>query len=393
IDFHTHLFTPCHGSDICWWGIEELLNYHYLIAETLRYCEVTPEKYYSMGKKEQSNLIWKTLFVDRTPISEGTRGVITCLSKLGVDPNERDLDKIRKYYSQYTFETFVDKVFSVGNIKHIYMTNDPLEPAERKIWLKGHGEEPRFKKALRIDGFVKNSDFSKEVLSSEGFPFEDSLNSKSIANIRKFFEKWCDIIQPDYMAASMTPDFIYPSDTMLAKLVKEVVIPIAKERNYPVALMIGVRRLVNPALKMAGDSLGLSDVPSVEALCRENPDVRFLVTMLARENQHAMAVASRKFPNLTVFGCWWFLNNPSLIEEITRMRMEILGMSFIPQHSDCRVIDQLIYKWDHSRKIIAKVMVDKYADLAAVGYNVTDEQVKKDAYAYLCGNIENSLAR
>jgi hypothetical protein len=31
-----------------------------------------------------------------------------------------------------------------------------------------------------------------------------------------------------------------------------------------------------------------------------------------------------------VFGCWWFLNNPSLIEEIERMRMELLGVSFIP---------------------------------------------------------------
>jgi hypothetical protein len=142
---------------------------------------------------------------------------------------------------------------------------------------------------------------------------------------------------------------------------------------------------------MAGDSLGLSDVPSVENVCHENPDVRFMVTMLARENQHALAVASRKFPNLTVFGCWWFLNNPSLIEEITRMRMEILGLSFIPQDSDCRVIDQLIYKWDHSRRILAKVMSDKYADLALAGYVVTEEQVRADAKSYLHGNIERSI--
>ena len=32
------------------------------------------------------------------------------------------------------------------------------------------------------------------------------------------------------------------------------------------------------------------------------------------------------------------LNNPSLVEEITRMRMELLGTSFIPQHSDARVL-------------------------------------------------------
>jgi hypothetical protein len=58
--------------------------------------------------------------------------------------------------------------------------------------------------------------------------------------------------------------------------------------------------------------------------------------MLARENQHELAVAARKFGNLMVFGCWWFVNNPSLITEITRMRVELLGTSFIPQHSDAR---------------------------------------------------------
>ena len=90
--------------------------------------------------------------------------------------------------------------------------------------------------------------------------------------------------------------------------------------------------------------------------------------MLARENQHELCVAARKFGNLMVFGCWWFLNNPSLIEEIERMRFELLGTSFIPQHSDARVLDQLIYKWDHSRRIIGKVLADKYADLAETGW-------------------------
>ena len=102
-------------------------------------------------------------------------------------------------------------------------------------------------------------------------------------------------------------------------------------------------------------------------LCREFPSNRFFVTMLARENQHELCVAARKFGNLMVFGCWWFLNNPSLIDEITRMRMELLGTSFIPQHCDARVLEQLIYKWDHSRQLIAKVLADKYEEMGEAG--------------------------
>jgi hypothetical protein len=113
--------------------------------------------------------------------------------------------------------------------------------------------------------------------------------------------------------------------------------------------------------------------------------------MLARENQHELAVAARKFGNLMVFGCWWFVNNPSLIEEITRLRVELLGTSFIPQHSDARVLDQLIYKWDHSREIIARVLVDKYIDLAATGWRASEEEIRRDVRYLLHDNFVNFL--
>ena len=92
----------------------------------------------------------------------------------------------------------------------------------------------------------------------------------------------------------------------------------------------------------------------------------------ARENQHELCVYARKFGNLLPFGCWWFLNNPSLIEEITRMRVELLGTSFIPQHSDARVLDQLLYKWEHSKEIIGKVLIDKFGEMSRAGRPPTE---------------------
>jgi len=145
---------------------------------------------------------------------------------------------------------------------------------------------------------------------------------------------------------------------------------------------------VNPGLRDGGDMVGKSDVQSVVNLCREFPDNRFFVTLLARENQHELAVAARKFGNLMVFGCWWFLNNPSLIEEITRMRIELLGTSFIPQHSDARVLDQLVYKWDHSRRIIAKVLTDKFHEQAGTGRLPTKNEIEKTVRLFFADNFE-----
>jgi hypothetical protein len=121
----------------------------------------------------------------------------------------------------------------------------------------------------------------------------------------------------------------------------------------------------------------------VENLCRENPDNKFLVTMLSRENQHELCILARKFRNMLLFGCWWFLNNPVIIEDMTRMRMEMLGFSFVPQHSDARVIDQLIYKWCHSKAIMHKVLFDKYSDLLASGWHLTRDEIARDVENWL----------
>ena len=117
------------------------------------------------------------------------------------------------------------------------------------------------------------------------------------------------------------------------------------------------------------------------------------MTMLARENQHELCVTARKFGNLLVFGCWWFVNNPSLIEEITRMRIELLGTSFVPQHSDARILDQLLYKWDHTRAVLARVLTDKYADLVAAGWPLAPSDIERDARLYLRDNFRRFVGR
>ena len=69
------------------------------------------------------------------------------------------------------------------------------------------------------------------------------------------------------------------------------------------------------------------------------------------------------------------------------MRLELLGTSFIPQHSDARVLDQLIYKWEHSRRILAKVLTDKYSDLMQTGWKLTTAQIRRDVRQFLAGNF------
>src|SRR5262249_41165206 len=188
-------------------------------------------------------------------------------------------------------------------------------------------------------------------------------------------------------------DFKSPARDTRDDLIREVVLPAAREHRLAFALMIGVRRGVNPALRSAGDGAGRADISALERLCAENPNVRFLATFLSLENQHELCVSARKFGNLMPFGCWWFLNNPSLVSDITRERLELLGPSFIFQHSDARVLEQLVYKWRHSRSVLVHVLFEAYERLLASGRAVTREEVARDVRRLFSGNFRAWLQK
>ncbi|HRI87493.1 MAG TPA: glucuronate isomerase [Candidatus Hydrogenedentes bacterium] len=385
-DLHTHLYAPPFKS-LLLYGIDELLTYHYLIAEVLRATRVPYESYWNMSKREQADFIWKQLFLERSPISEACRGVLTVLHQLGLDVASRDLNEYRVFFDDQAVENHVAEVLLTANVRDVVMTNDPFDDLERPVWEAGYNADPRFHAALRIDPLLNDFANASARLRAWGYAAGPDTDASSLSEVRRFLLNHAKRMNALYMAVSLPPDFAFPEDRPRAKIIAECVVPVARELNIPFAMMIGVKRAVNPALKLAGDGVARADVGAVERICATFPRDKFMVTMLSRENQHDLCVAGRKFPNLFIFGCWWFLNNPSLIEEMTRMRLEMLGLSVTPQHSDARVLEQVIYKWDHSRAIIGKVLGEKFADLAHAGWQVSDEEIRRDATRILGGGF------
>ncbi|MEW6042357.1 MAG: glucuronate isomerase, partial [Elusimicrobiota bacterium] len=293
-----------------------------------------------------------------------------------------------EYFKDQTIERYVDKVFPLAKLKEIYMTNDPLDPQEWPVWNKGFNRDQRFKAVLRLDSALMNWPQGAKILKARGYKVQGTLCQKTYSGIRKYLNEWCDRMSSCYMAISLPPTFRYPDKkSALTNLFTKTVLATARERKIPVAMMIGVKKLVNPNLRLAGDSVGRSEIETLENLACDFSDVKFLVTMLSRENMHELCVTARKFKNIIIFGCWWFLNNPSLIREITAMRLELLGLTFVPQHSDARVLDQLIYKWGHSREIISRVLSEKYLDMAKAGGIINEEIVRRDVNILFDGRL------
>jgi hypothetical protein len=387
IDIHTHLFAPEFGN-LGLWGIDELLTYHYLEAEFFRSSDMPPERYWNLSKKQQADAIWRTLFIENTPVSEATRGVIAVLQAFDLPTGSPDLEQARSFFQSQKLDAHVSTTLQKSGVSAVVMTNDPLHPEERDLWMRGTHPDPRFKAVLRLDRILRELPAHCEALLEQGYRVDSQLSGKSIRELRRFLSDWHERMRPVYMAVSLPDTFTFPEDTIQSRVLRDAVLPSCQEFDLPISLMIGVRYQVNPRIRLAGDAVGRVDLRAIEHLCRNFPDNRFLVSVLSRENQHELCVYARKFSNLMPFGCWWFLNNPSIVEEITRERIEMLGMSFIPQHSDARVLEQVIYKWRNTRAIMAGVLDNTYQLLSRDGRVVTRSDIERDVNRLFRSNFE-----
>mmetsp|Transcript_52190 Transcript_52190/g.126067 ORF Transcript_52190/g.126067 Transcript_52190/m.126067 type:complete len:322 (-) Transcript_52190:456-1421(-) len=219
IDLHTHLLPPTHGA-LCLWGIDELLTYHYLVAEYFMTApaEISPEEFYAKTKQDQADIVWKALFCDRLPLSEACRGVVTTLRSLGLENEVRnmDLSAIRLYYRTFRDRgedgsiDFTEHVFSAAGVRYAIMTNIPFDSNEAQYWRgqKATSFSSRFRPALRIDPLLAGDTATvMQALIAAGY--EANLDSA-----RQYLYDWIDTMKPEYLMASTPHDFVLREGTL-----------------------------------------------------------------------------------------------------------------------------------------------------------------------------------
>ncbi|MCP4588764.1 hypothetical protein [Pseudoalteromonas sp.] len=383
IDIHTHLF-PESFTQFSLSGIEDLLTYHYLMVEALSITGMDPEIYFSMEKKQQAKFVWDNLFVLRTPISEAAKGIVTILNDLNVEFEKNSFDELlRNYYSlNITHEEILDKL----NIKKIVMTNDPFDYNEWILFNDEQWDRDLYCSAIRLDRlFFEKEESIRYINKALNREVSHEFHEGLINDFLNFIAKGSN---PCYVAISIDGESLFALEE------DEIFNEIAywcEINSIPFALMIGVKRSVNPSYHTGGDGIGSDGLSSLEAILKKNPHVNFLVTHLLDNAQQALTVLARKLPNLKIFGHWWFNNIPVLVRPSLKLRLDLLGVNFIAQHSDARVFEQLIFKWGHFLKILEEVMIERYQDLINVGWPLTKSDIEADIGLLLNGNASKLI--
>jgi len=201
-------------------GLDELLTYHYLVAEVYRIVPATKlpyEEFWKMPKTAQADHIWKHVFVERTPISEACRGVLTCLHMLGLDAARRNCPGCANGSPAGSGQIYRPRDGPLECRKH-HDDQPVFDDNERARWLKDAKTlrgDPRFKPVLRIDPILRNWPLAAKKLTEWGFDAGDgvTLTDKNIEEGRRFLREWLDRQQAIYMALSLPPEFRYPAES------------------------------------------------------------------------------------------------------------------------------------------------------------------------------------
>ena len=280
IDLHTHLFPPSH-TDLMLWGIDDLLTYHYLVAEYFQTSPMSHAKFFELKTREQATLVWQGLFIDRLPISEACRGVCTTLTRLGLEEElkQRDLAAIRAYFDHLDPNEYVETVYKLAGLKYVVMTNIPFRKEEAIHWKQNKVfNRGRFRTCLRLDAvFLGDWVTVSEALEEGGYP-------QTLEGARQYLRDWAKVLKPEYLMASTPDHYDYdpskpitmpeekstaqsgPSPAKKAKrsvptvgeLVKQVVMVIAEELDLPIAMKFGACRGLNPNLNPCGGGDGVT---------------------------------------------------------------------------------------------------------------------------------------
>ena len=380
-DIHTHLFPPEHKNFFLM-GIDELLNYHYLIAELFVTSDINVKKFNSLTKKEKAEIVWNELFVKRTPISKACKGILTILKNFSITFENKNYSEVKAQLNKIEYKD--DNIFKKSNITSVVMTNNPFDLDEWSLFNNPNWDRRKYRASLRLDNLINEFDKSLNIA-------QKSISSKSNtpSDIIEYLEVCRNESNPIYVALSL--DNASFKNLLISDFWFNV-LEWLSEKKLPMSLMLGVKRRVNKDFGEAGDGIGDIELKDLSKLCSTFPNNKFLVTCLSLKDQHELTVLGRKHPNLKIFGFWWFMNQPSIIKPVLKMRIDLLGLAFIAQHSDARITDQLIYKWSHFKKILSSTLHEYYEDLLDNNFLITKDIIQRDVDKLLNSNAKDFLS-
>ncbi len=124
---------------------------------------------------------------------------------------------------------------------------------------------------MRLCGSTLLNDYgnSRNKLREWGYQVEQEWTAQSVKEVRRFLTDWIGRMNPLYMAVSLPPTFAFPEESDRGRIIRDCILPVSRETGIPYAMMIGVKRAVNPSLRGASDTLDKASLESLEYILKK----------------------------------------------------------------------------------------------------------------------------
>ena len=221
--------------------------------------------------------------------------MIAVLDAFGL-PITGDLDEARAFFASRQFESHIRDVFKLAGISEVRDDQRPARSGRSARAGKAAPSAIRNSMPCSASTAFSISGSTTGSCAAQGFACRAPMApARSASEVRRFLRAWCDRMQPVYMAVSLPDTFAFPKTACAAGSSRESVLPVCRERDIPLSVMIGVRYLVNPALNLAGDAVGKADLRAVERLCLRLPRQPFPDQRAEPRKSARTVVYARKF--------------------------------------------------------------------------------------------------
>eukprot|EP00964_Phaeocystis_antarctica_P036857 scaffold21035_cov64-Phaeocystis_antarctica.AAC.3 len=205
VDVHTHLFAAAYGPPLMEFGIDAMLTYHYVLAQYLATSDEDAAAFFGLPKAEQAARVWQGLFVDRSPLSEACRGILTTLHALGLHEEvaARDLGGLRRWYARQGGEMLSDKVLRLARVKYVVTSHDPFDAQQAAGCLAPPPQPPRYRASLVLDRLLEADwEAVRAGLRAAGEPC-------SLGGVASLLRRSCLAMTAEFLSAATPHTFCY----------------------------------------------------------------------------------------------------------------------------------------------------------------------------------------
>ncbi len=237
-DLHTHLFPPGFG-ELMLWGVDELLTYHYLIAETLRVIDLPYADLWRLSKSAAGRSDLADVVPGDGPrFPRPTRGVRDDAPATGPRSGRARSGGLSPVLRRRRPPAGItDLVLKTAGVKEVVMTNDPFDEAERAVWLTGVEAGPALsgraapgRSAELLAGGVREAGglgLRGRGRAGRAYAGGGAALPGRVERADRRARIW---------PCRWRPAFTLPEESDRARLIEACVLPVARERNLPFAL-------------------------------------------------------------------------------------------------------------------------------------------------------------